>query len=33
MEVASTKASLVETPDFADSVTATIPRAEFEAAR
>jgi hypothetical protein len=32
MEVASTKASLVETPDFADSVTATIPRAEFEAA-
>jgi hypothetical protein len=32
MEVASTKASLVGTRDFADSVTATIPRAEFEAA-
>jgi hypothetical protein len=32
MEVASTKASLVATPDFADSVTATIPRADFEAA-
>jgi hypothetical protein len=32
MEVASTKASLVQTPDLADSVTATIPRADFEAA-
>src|SRR6266540_1002843 len=32
MEVASTKATLVESRDVSGSVTATIPRAEFEAA-
>jgi hypothetical protein len=32
MEMAGTHATLVDSPDFADSVTATIPRAEFEAA-
>jgi hypothetical protein len=32
MEMASTHAALVDSRDFADSVTATIPRTEFEAA-
>ena len=32
MEMASTHAALVDSGDFADSVTATIPRTEFEAA-
>jgi len=32
MKVASTKATLVESRDARDSVTATIPRADFEAA-
>jgi hypothetical protein len=32
MEMASTKATLVDIGDFPDSVTATIPRADFESA-